>query len=62
MSKQGWGIVEESKKRHYFDEGGRSICGSWLFFGKMEDDGVCREDNCKTCEKKLAKRHARKSK
>jgi len=49
--KEGWGWPAMSRKAHYFVNG-RSLCGRWMYFGKLysEDFG---EDNCKSCLKKL---------
>ena len=55
---QGWAFPLRSRKWHYFVEG-RSLCGRWLFLGGIyasgQKENACRDDDCRGCEKKLAK-------
>ena len=53
---EGWTWLYNTTKWHYFKEG-RSLCGKWMVLSKQDyelgnDDSP---DNCKTCQKKLAK-------
>lgn len=52
--KEGWGWPPLSKKAHYFD-GGRSLCGKWLFLGVVEQGGDESPDNCQQCRRELEK-------
>ena len=56
--KEGWGWPLNSRKAHYFVKG-RSLCGKWMFFGRLQtegDDGSETSNDCKGCLKKLRKR------
>jgi hypothetical protein len=57
----GWGWPGLSRKAHYF-VGGRSLCGSWLFFGALTAEQAVAEkpgpDDCARCHK-LASKAAR---
>lgn len=49
----GWGWPERSRKAHYFIDG-RSLCGSWLYFGPpTRNQTAGGPDDCATCLKKL---------
>lgn len=53
---EGWAKPLNVKKWHYF-RGGRSLCGSWGYFGTalQEDDGKDHKEDCGRCLKKLRK-------
>ena len=53
--KQGWLILLNAKKAHYFKKDGRSLCGRWLTFStaNTEDFNHDSPDNCKSCRSKL---------
>lgn len=57
MTKEGWGLLINSKKWHYFVNG-RSLCGRWLCLslGDLERGNNSSPDNCKACQKKLKRR------
>ncbi len=52
---EGWHWPANAKKAHYF-EGGRSLCGRWLFFGFQEQSqergDESGHDDCRPCWKK----------
>ncbi|MBA7491660.1 hypothetical protein ES702_02208 [subsurface metagenome] len=52
--KRGWGWPRNSRKTHYFIDG-RSLCGKWMFFGKLEDSQDNSPDNCVSCTKAIKK-------
>jgi hypothetical protein len=57
--KEGWAILLNSRKWHYF-KNVRSLCGNWLFLVSssyvfVNDGNDDSPDNCKICQKKLAK-------
>ena len=49
---KGWGFPLNSKKAHYYNEDLISLCGKWMFRGRLEDDNHNSSDNCKMCMKK----------
>jgi hypothetical protein len=53
---EGWNWLVNTPKWHYF-RGGISLCGSWMGLGlkEYEQGGDDSPDNCKACQKKLAK-------
>ena len=55
--KTGWGWVIGSRKWHYFDEEGYSLCKKWYKFtdGALEQGNDNSPDNCSMCRKKLLK-------
>jgi len=53
--KKGWGFPSNSKKAHYFFNDSISLCGKWMFTGKLEDDNHKSPDNCKACMVKREK-------
>lgn len=54
-NEKGWGFPLRSKKAHYFNNELVSLCGKWMFTGKLEDDKHNSPDNCKICMKKREK-------
>lgn len=38
--KQGWHRPQNSRKWHYYNPDGRSLCGKWVLFG-----GIIRQEN-----------------
>ncbi len=53
---EGWTWLINSKKWHYFDKDGRSLCGRWLTFGREFEQGNDNSpDNCKACRRELKK-------
>jgi hypothetical protein len=50
---KGWGFPLRSKKAHYFD-GGRSLCGRWMFLGRLEASDRTSPDDCVECSRRLA--------
>ena len=62
--KEGWTWVENSKKWHYFQSDGRSLCGKFGLFRTMNgslEDGSAVSDGmkCAACKRKLL-RHVEK--
>jgi hypothetical protein len=52
---EGWGFPMLSKKAHFF-RNGISVCGRWMFMGKLDaETGVRSPDDCKACTKKVLK-------
>jgi len=51
---EGWGWPALARKAHYFRLG-RSLCGSWVFLGKLDRGNDKSPDNCPTCKRRLAK-------
>jgi len=51
---EGWGWPMPARKAHYFRMG-KSLCGSWIFFGRLTQGNDDSPDNCPTCKRKLAK-------
>jgi hypothetical protein len=49
---EGWGWPTNSRKAHYF-RGYMSLCGRWMYGGRMEEDGDVSLDDCSTCRKRL---------
>ena len=49
--KRGWGFPINSRKAHYFI-GAMSLCGKWIYAGRLEDDNHKSPDNCVSCQKK----------
>jgi hypothetical protein len=51
---EGWKVLLNSKKDHYFREG-RSLCGRWATFGNEFDPhtGAFAKNDCAGCVKKL---------
>lgn len=53
LRKPGWAWPERSRKAHFFDEGGRSLCGRWFFLGdllKRQTIGIKPgHDDCVLC-------------
>lgn len=51
----GWVHIQGAAKWHYIlggADGGRSLCGRWLFLGPdsvLQDDNHGSPDNCKLC-------------
>jgi len=57
---KGWGWPSNSKKAHYFPENSiMSLCGKWLYKGKVEEGSDDSNDNCTTCKKALQKIRAK---
>ena len=56
---EGWGWPAASRKAHYF-VAGRSLCRGWAFTGLVSlfQGNDASLDNCKECQKALAKRLA----
>lgn len=55
-SQEGWMWLSNSPKWHYFMDG-QSLCGKWMTFSKKFEQGNDSSiDNCKACQKALAKR------
>jgi hypothetical protein len=55
MGVEGWKLLLNSRKAHYFREG-MALCNKWAYFGDdLEDDTFESIDDCATCKKKLAK-------
>jgi len=55
----GWGWPLLSKKAHFFEQG-RSLCGKWMFTGRLEPaSGGRGPDDCATCYRKLAAKTVR---
>jgi len=58
---EGWGWPGNSKKAHYFVNG-RSLCGSWIYFGELEQGKDDSSDNCPRCKKRLEAKRRREAK
>jgi len=55
MTSSGWGWPLNSRKRHYFQKKGISLCGKWMYFGEKKEGFDNSDENCKPCRLKLAK-------
>ncbi|MBA7555361.1 hypothetical protein ES705_48022 [subsurface metagenome] len=53
--KKGWGFPSGSRKAHFFDYDGNSLCGKWMLTGKLYDKMHHNPDNCKDCMRKRDK-------
>lgn len=53
--RRGWGWPALSKKAHYFDDSPSCLCGGWLYAGGLEAGNDGSPDNCKACQRRLAK-------
>lgn len=54
---KGWVYIEGATKWHFlvWNEGGRTLCGRWLFMGgphMLVDEGHNSMENCKACRTK----------
>jgi hypothetical protein len=53
----GWGFPAGSRKAHYFDADGRSLCGKWAFMRReaCDNDNAFRPspDDCVACRRKF---------
>jgi hypothetical protein len=58
---EGWGFPGASRKAHYFLEDAKSLCGKWMYTGRLEapKDIKPHKDNCTDCFRRLEKRVAR---
>lgn len=58
----GWAWPLNARKAHFFVDG-RSLCGRWLFFGKVHGGRGLQEangsDDCKGCLTKVVARNAK---
>jgi hypothetical protein len=56
LPKEGWGILSNQRKFHYF-KAGRSLCGKWaaIFMPDLELGKNDHPDNCQACRKKVIK-------
>jgi hypothetical protein len=61
MSDAGWFWPVNSRKAHFYKEGDdTSVCGKWLVFSSVREQGNDNSsDNCAACKKRLAKLNAR---
>lgn len=57
---RGWGWPGASRKAHYFDDAPISLCGKWMFTGRLDDEGAEKPgpDDCKDCRRRYDKAHA----
>jgi hypothetical protein len=56
----GWHFLTNAPKWHYFMQDGRSLCGRWMTFGRVFEQGNDGSpDNCAACRKKLERFKAR---
>ncbi len=56
FTKEGWGWPTLANRAHYFkDDVLSSLCGRWMYNGKLEQGKDNSPDNCKECIRKLAK-------
>ena len=58
MNREGWAYLMNSRNEHYFVEG-RSLCRKWLGFS-LDFERTLGQPKCKTCQKALEKRGAKK--
>jgi hypothetical protein len=49
---EGWGWPANATKAHYF-EGITSLCGRWMYTGRLDPDDGASKDDCVPCRKKL---------
>ena len=55
MTRKGWAWPLNARAAHFFIAG-RSLCGRWIFFGRVSpDDGRDGPLDCKTCSRKIKK-------
>lgn len=55
-SKPGWGKSPASRKWHYFNDRGLSLCGKiGFYFGPTEKGNNGSPDNCAECKRRLKK-------
>jgi len=53
MGIEGWKLLLNSRKAHYF-RNGMTLCNKWAYFGDdLEADDFKSPDDCATCRKKL---------
>ena len=54
----GWGLPNGSRKYHWFEAGGMSLCHRWgFYFGRTEPAAASKgPDDCSACWKILDKR------
>ena len=61
---RGWWWSPNSRKAHYFDNDGRSVCRKFMVLivdvlrREAQDTGDESPDNCAACKKKVAKLRA----
>lgn len=51
----GWGWPLNSKKAHYFHNDTISLCGKWMYAGRLELGNDESADNCVSCMRKRLK-------
>lgn len=61
QDKEGWARPWLARKYHYFVDG-KSMCGSWLYTGKVCSDVGYSSVDCKRCTRLLEARSATRSK
>jgi hypothetical protein len=56
MSAEGWGYIANSKKWHYYADGGVSLCRKFMKFTQhdLEQGSNNSPDNCAECKRRLA--------
>lgn len=57
MAREGWNWLINSRKWHYFQADGRSLCGRYAILGDNADSeqgGEGSPDNCQACVRKRA--------
>ncbi len=56
--KEGWNLIINSRKWHYFLKDGRSLCNRFLIIENNSDCEIGNDsspDNCSECKRKLYK-------
>jgi hypothetical protein len=59
MLPEGWVILANSRKAHFF-RNGKSLCGKWMYFGKIDGLGLdgadfISPDDCAECSRRRQK-------
>lgn len=53
---RGWKLLSNSRKWHFFDADGRSLCGGWMTLGTGGEFGNDDSpDNCAACRRAVKK-------
>lgn len=59
---EGWVLMDNARKWHFFATDGRSLCGRWAFLGDVQPSISVNADACSACGKQVNARAQRKAK
>ncbi len=55
--KEGWGFLRQTRKLHYFEPSGESLCGHWfMLFDNLVEARDDAPSNCAACRRRLKAR------